>query len=77
MDNHKITCDQCDADLTYSGPIEYRLVVGSQAKTPSPGVGAVTAIANYPPTQRTHHFCGWKCFDKWRDAARATRETTP
>ena len=68
---HQITCDGCDADLTYTGNCEdYRLVLGNENKPTFPGAGAVTAMGIYPPIDRTHHFCDLRCLDYWRDRER-------
>lgn len=62
-----ITCDGCCRDLTYTGnSVDYRLVLGSEAKPIEPGPGAVTDMMIYPPIDRTHYFCGLHCLDKWR-----------
>lgn len=77
MQTNEIKCDECGRDLTYTGNCEdYYLVLSSGSKAPwyakdgSRG-GFVTAMAIYPPVDRTYHFCGLDCMDSWRDKARA------
>lgn len=65
----EVTCDQCGADLTATGNCEdWRLVLTYEGKQIRGGM--VTAMAISPPVDRTYHFCGLKCLDAWRDAAR-------
>lgn len=72
----EIKCDECGTDLTYTGNCaDYYLVVSSAGKSPwylREGLdgGVLTAMAAYPPVNRTHHFCDLKCMDGWRDKAR-------
>lgn len=71
METHKIACDECEADLTYTSNCEgYYLVLGSASKAHYPGGGVVTMMGAYPPVKRTHHFCGLLCMDQWRDRQR-------
>jgi hypothetical protein len=71
VQTHKIECDECGADLTYTGNCEdYYLVLGNASKGHRPGTYAVTSMAISPPLKQEHHFCGLKCMDQWRDRQR-------
>ena len=67
----KVTCDQCEHDLTYTGNCEdWRLVLTYEAQTPwyvREGMrgGAVTAMAIAPPVDRTYTFCDLGCLAAW------------
>jgi hypothetical protein len=68
----KITCDQCDNDLTYTENCEdYYVVLGNGSKSPwylrdGRRGGAVTAMAIAPPIKGgTKHFCGVGCLAAW------------
>ena len=68
---HKITCDACGKDLTYTGnSVDYRLALISQAKGTYPGAHAVTDMLIAPPLERDKHFCRLECLDIWRDRER-------
>jgi hypothetical protein len=70
MKTEKVICDGCGADLTVRTNIEdYRLVLASESK-PGYGAGVYTCMGKYPAVDRTHHFCGLKCLDQWRDHER-------
>lgn len=70
-EEHKITCDGCGRDLTYTGNcVDYRLVLGNETKPPYPDAWSVTAMGIYPPLKRTHHFCDLLCLDQWRERER-------
>jgi hypothetical protein len=64
MKNNKITCDHCNADITYTGNcVDYRILLRSE-EMQSRG-GAVTAMMLYPPTGHDKHFCGNGCLKNW------------
>lgn len=69
---HKITCDGCGADMTYTGnSVDYylRLTTGSPQSwymKEGRNGGAVTDMMIYPPIKGDHHFCGLECLDRWR-----------
>ena len=66
MKKTEVTCDQCGADLTYTGNCEdFRIVLGNEGVPIAPGIGAVTAMAICPPLKGTSHFCGVNCLGKW------------
>lgn len=66
-ETHTIMCDGCGADITYTRNVEdYRLVLGVQSKEGEPGRRAFTCLGIQRPLDRTHHFCGLRCLDKWR-----------
>lgn len=65
-ENTTVICDNCNADLTYTGNCEgYYLVLGNRSKR-SKG-GFVTAMAIYPPVERTMCFCGLGCLKQWME----------
>lgn len=71
MQTIEIKCDECEADLTYTGNcVDYRLVLAPENIAIRPGVGAVTAMGIYPDLKRPHHFCRLACLDRWRDRER-------
>lgn len=62
--NVTVTCDNCNADLTYTyNCIDYRLALMNQ-HMPSKG-GAVTAMLIHPIIDKDAYFCGIKCMKKW------------
>lgn len=61
----EIRCDQCAADLTYTGNAEdWRLSLAPQAKD-SFRAGAVTTVAMARHLDREHHFCSIGCLAAW------------
>jgi hypothetical protein len=63
MTHHKVTCDVCEADLTYHGKKEYRYEL-SCAKLPFPPE-ANTGYETSRPFRGTAHFCSKICLVKW------------
>lgn len=67
MEDRKVTCDGCGADLTVrTNSVDYRLVLAAESK-PGYGSGVYTDVMIYPPIDRPHHFCRLECLDKWRN----------
>jgi hypothetical protein len=65
----KISCDECGADLSYSGnSVDYRVALLNES-IPSRG-GFVTDMMIYPALEQNAYFCGLGCLDKWRDRER-------
>lgn len=64
MEIRRVTCDQCDCDLTETdNSIDYRLDL-INTRIPSKG-GLVTLMMIHPHLDRDHHFCGVSCLKKW------------
>ncbi len=64
MNQTKITCDSCGADLTTTGNcVDYRLAVTSEP-IPSGG-GLVTLMHVEPIIPHAAHFCGMQCLARW------------
>ena len=61
----KISCDQCNNDLTGGGPHPgWRLVIHPDR---IPTGDTEHALLVHPPMpMKVHHFCGWPCLDRWR-----------
>ncbi len=60
----KITCDNCEKDLTYSrGGIDYCLVLDTREYGPNSNV--ILAYASRPEIDETKYFCGIGCLKLW------------
>ena len=56
----KITCDNCESDLTDSGSMpRYRLHLSAERMRNKSNVEC--AVIVYPPIERDLYFCGMKC----------------
>lgn len=64
MEDRKVICDNCGADLTFtSNTMDYSIrVINRQIPTHS---GAVTDMYIYPPLKHNLDFCGLGCMKKW------------
>jgi hypothetical protein len=64
-ENTKITCDNCNKDLTYTGNcIDYRLKLMDEIIPPKSST--VTAMMMYPSLKDgSKHFCGIGCLKVW------------
>lgn len=61
---HKITCDQCERDITTTGnSVDYRIILASQP-IPSRG-GIVTDMMIYPQLDKKRFFCRTSCLKEW------------
>ena len=59
----KVTCDQCNKDITMSTNCEdWRIILASEA-IPAKG-DIVTLLHIYKPIE-TKHFCGVECLKTW------------
>lgn len=60
----KITCDECQADITATGAMPgFRLKLSCESL---PQIGASSyAVMVYPPLDHTHYFCGMDCIGVW------------
>lgn len=61
-----VLCDQCGKDLSYhlsSYPGEYVITLAAKRKPRPPDYkgGMVFAVIDYPPLDRTYHFCNLAC----------------
>lgn len=71
MRTTEIKCDNCEADVTYTGnSVDYRIVLGSESKSPwyereGKSGGAVTDMMIYDPFPKTRHFCSTTCLAVW------------
>ncbi len=63
----KITCDNCDKDLTYtSNAIDYRLTLKDEKKRTYPDTNVVTSMMIYPSLKDGEkNFCGLGCLKIW------------
>lgn len=69
MKQSKVTCDNCNADLSDAGPRpEYRLVLDAE-RIPNSG-RLLYAVYVVPAVDRQHHFCGLGCLSKWIEKKR-------
>jgi len=61
----KVTCNQCDRDLTETtNCIDYRILLGNEKIPSTPGF--VTAMAKHAHIEQgTCHFCNVSCLKKW------------
>jgi hypothetical protein len=68
-ESKKITCDNCDQDLTYTGnSVDYRLKLMDEPMSIEPGISMVTDMMRYPSLKNgSRHFCGLGCLKKWVD----------
>ncbi len=65
--NYEVLCDQCEADLTYTGNcVDYRLALLNQ-NIPLKGDFA-TSMALYPCIKRDAYFCSIGCLAAWLTA---------
>lgn len=72
----KITCDNCETDLTYTGNCyDYRLVLASQSigREYTGEAVAVTAMHVPDPMPQAAHFCGMRCLDEWLTGGQRAR----
>lgn len=59
-----ITCDSCNADLTYtSNCMDYRLVLANESKAREGNFATLMNLS--PPIDRTMHYCGLGCLKRW------------
>lgn len=70
----KISCDQCNADITRQ-PIEcrdvtWRLTLSCEGRDTSGMTGGLCINPPFAPTPRDMHFCGLECVAKWATNAR-------
>lgn len=66
MKEVKITCDNCEMDITYTGnSIDWRINLSNERIPCGPcdenGMMAVTDMMIYPCMKRNYHFCGSDC----------------
>lgn len=63
---HKVTCDHCGGDLTYTrNCVGYSVVLQNRSIPNPPGTGTVTMMHIYQPLDRAYDFCGTPCLEKW------------
>jgi len=66
MENIKITCDNCERDITYTGnSIDWRIALINERVPISPDLTCVADMMIYPPLKHDCHFCGKECLKSW------------
>lgn len=66
MKNTQVHCDECGADITYTGNCDgFRVVLSSEAMQHEPGCNVVTDVYVTPQFPQPRHFCGEKCLVRW------------
>lgn len=74
MQHHKVTCDNCGADLTSTGnSVDYRLALASEKLPLHAGAMSCTDTMIFPPITHDAHFCGMVCLKKWVDSETAPK----
>ncbi len=69
---HKITCDYCDQDITYtSNCVDYRLHLGNERKGVRNPNLPVTQMHIYPIIKQSVYFCGLGCLKGWANGEKA------
>ena len=65
MKNLEFICDNCEKDLTTvnNGYDEYRITLGCQSIHNISN--ARFAMVQFPPLDRSYHFCNINCLNKW------------
>jgi hypothetical protein len=64
MISKKITCDNCQADLTYTNNyMEWYLTLGTAAKEKKANVSYLMNIE--PILRQQKQFCGFECLKQW------------
>jgi hypothetical protein len=64
MLEQKVTCDNCNADLTNTGAMpRFRLRLSSEGLTHNSDM--IYAVMVFPEIERDHHFCSKSCLREW------------
>lgn len=63
----KVTCDQCNEDITYTwNSVGYRVALINERLPINPAAHAVTDMMKYAPVAGGNkHFCDMQCLKKW------------